>query len=107
MIKIEAANRLTAAYADEKQAKSYLESVTGTNIGKSAGRMQGLQVFVLDKGTVDKAVTNLTSKFGEPKHDAGGDIEYQWYLSKGRFIQIKQTNGRFYIAVKDDEARFL
>lgn len=107
MIKIEAAKRLAAAYADEKQAKSYLESVADIRIGKSAGRMQGLQAFALDKGTVDAAVTNLTAKFGEPKHDVGGDVEYQWDLSKDRFIQIKQTSGRFYIAVKDDKARFL
>lgn len=104
-MKIEAAARLKAAYADVEKARAYLESVAKITVNEPAGRMQGLQVFAIDSSDVMDARKNLTAKFGTSSPGESTNVPYEWDLGQDRFIQISYIRGKYYISVKDNKAR--
>lgn len=95
-VKVNAATRLVAAHADESQARKFLKSVSGVEVGKKEFSDPGVIRFQLDDLQAFKtAIDNLTKKYGKvdrsmtPATSSGGS----WFLddAKTKIIRLSDT----------------
>jgi|SRR6478736_8636710 len=89
MIKIEAAQRLLAAQADENQARAYLKSL-GVEVGNVESRADNYIQFMLPFKNFDVVLQKLTKKLGRPQSLADdGDLKHlRWSLSGKGFVTL-------------------
>lgn len=99
-MKIQAATRLKAEYADVDAAKEFIRSTCGLKVGKLNGRARGLISFNMSAAVVPEVVKRLNKKFntyapGEQEH-----IAYEWKVGLGRLIQISRLGNSFVIILR-------